>query len=386
MIKKILAVTLLSVLFAQSPMASFAEPVFSRSQEEWAKLRDNRLEYGEIEGLLEEYNGTILQNKIDYRSFQKEYGKTNEEVVKTYRDMAKEIEKNLQEPDPQDANYISAAVALASAKAQISSLNKSADNALEDAEIKWITLESAKKTLVQVAQNDMISYYTNLLVVEDANLTKQQAQNALHLAGIKLRAGTGVKSSILSAQEDLLKAEQSITKATDDANNVKKKLMVMCGWSYNGNPEIGSLPDVEFSKIEKMNPANDQGLAFQNNYTLRINLKKLANASEDSQKESLQTAIKTNKQNISTALVVDYQNVLAARDAYHYTKANVDVQNGLLSQIQTKLRLGVASAYEMSAQEISKKQADVALAQAKISLFSAMENYQWDVNGLAKAE
>lgn len=386
MIKKILAVTLLSVLFAQSPMASFAEPVFSRSQEEWAKLRDNRLEYGEIEGLLEEYNGTILQNKIDYRSFQKEYGKTNEEVVKTYRDMAKEIEKNLQEPDPQDANYISAAVALASAKAQISSLNKSADNALEDAEIKWITLESAKKTLVQVAQNDMISYYTNLLVVEDANLTKQQAQNALHLAGIKLRAGTGVKSSILSAQEDLLKAEQSITKATDDANNVKKKLMVMCGWSYNGNPEIGSLPDVEFSKIEKMNPANDQGLAFQNNYTLRINLKKLANASEDSQKESLQTAIKTNKQNISTALVVDYQNVLAARDAYHYTKANVDVQNGLLSQMQTKLRLGVASAYEMSAQEISKKQADVALAQAKISLFSAMENYQWDVNGLAKAE
>lgn len=386
MIKKILAVTLLSVLFAQSPMASFAEPVFSRSQEEWAKLRDNRLEYGEIEGLLEEYNGTILQNKIDYRSFQKEYGKTNEEVVKTYRDMAKEIEKNLQEPDPQDANYISAAVALASAKAQISSLNKSADNALEDAEIKWITLESAKKTLVQVAQNDMISYYTNLLVVEDANLTKQQAQNALHLAGIKLRAGTGVKSSILSAQEDLLKAEQSITKATDDANNVKKKLMVMCGWSYNGNPEIGSLPDVEFSKIEKMNPANDQGLAFQNNYTLRINLKKLANASEDSQKESLQTAIKTNKQNISTALVVDYQNVLAARDTYHYAKANVDVQNGLLSQMQTKLRLGVATAYEMSAQEISKKQADVALAQAKISLFSAMENYQWDVNGLAKAE
>jgi len=386
LIKKILAVTLLSVLFAQSPMASFAEPVFSRSQEEWAKLRDNRLEYGEIEGLLEEYNGTILQNKIDYRSFQKEYGKTNEEVVKTYRDMAKEIEKNLQEPDPQDANYISAAVALASAKAQISSLNKSADNALEDAEIKWITLESAKKTLVQVAQNDMISYYTNLLVVEDANLTKQQAQNALHLAGIKLRAGTGVKSSILSAQEDLLKAEQSITKATDDANNVKKKLMVMCGWSYNGNPEIGSLPDVEFSKIEKMNPANDQGLAFQNNYTLRINLKKLANASEDSQKESLQTAIKTNKQNISTALVVDYQNVLAARDTYHYAKANVDVQNGLLSQMQTKLRLGVATAYEMSAQEISKKQADVALAQAKISLFSAMENYQWDVNGLAKAE
>ena len=162
--------------------------------------------------------------------------------------------------------------------------------------------------------------------------------------------------------------------------------MVMCGWSYNGNPEIGSLPDVEFSKIEKMNPANDQGLAFQNNYTLRINLKKLANASEDSQKESLQTAIKTNKQNISTVLVVDYQNVLAARDAYHYAKANVDVQNGLLSQMQTKLRLGVASAYEMSAQEISKKQADVALAQAKISLFSAMENYQWDVNGLAKAE
>ena len=37
-------------------------PEFSRTAEEWARLRDNVLEYGEIEDLVYEYNTTVLNN------------------------------------------------------------------------------------------------------------------------------------------------------------------------------------------------------------------------------------------------------------------------------------------------------------------------------------
>ena len=39
-----------------------ASPAFSRTEEEWALLRDNTLEYKEIEDLIAEYNPTVQQN------------------------------------------------------------------------------------------------------------------------------------------------------------------------------------------------------------------------------------------------------------------------------------------------------------------------------------
>ena len=51
------AVLTAAVLMSAGSMTAFASsPEFARTAEEWASLQDNRLEYGEIEGLVEEYN------------------------------------------------------------------------------------------------------------------------------------------------------------------------------------------------------------------------------------------------------------------------------------------------------------------------------------------
>ena len=36
-----------------------SSPEFARSAEEWAALKDNKIEYWEIEGLIQEYNPTV---------------------------------------------------------------------------------------------------------------------------------------------------------------------------------------------------------------------------------------------------------------------------------------------------------------------------------------
>ena len=51
------------------PAPAFASsPEFARTEEEWNRLRDNKMEYGEIEGLVQEYNVTVQNNQYNYRS------------------------------------------------------------------------------------------------------------------------------------------------------------------------------------------------------------------------------------------------------------------------------------------------------------------------------
>lgn len=63
-----------------------SEPEFARTTEEWERLRDNTLEYGEIGDLIHEYNVTVQNNQYEYTEFIKDYGKTRDEVADSYRE------------------------------------------------------------------------------------------------------------------------------------------------------------------------------------------------------------------------------------------------------------------------------------------------------------
>ena len=67
--KQISACCLAAVLAAAAPTGTAwaGSPEFARSAEEWAKLRDNVMEYDELAGLIHEYNVTV-QNKQAMKS------------------------------------------------------------------------------------------------------------------------------------------------------------------------------------------------------------------------------------------------------------------------------------------------------------------------------
>ena len=67
-----------------------ASPSFARTEEEWAKLRDNVIEYDELEGLIHEYNATVQNNQYTYQKFRQDYGDTNEEVAQEYYKLAQD--------------------------------------------------------------------------------------------------------------------------------------------------------------------------------------------------------------------------------------------------------------------------------------------------------
>ena len=356
-------------------------PRFNRSNEEWATLEDNNLEYGEIEDLIAEYNATVRSNEVALAKFKRDYGRTNTDVSNHYRENAEEILNNLDDPDPSDPTYVARLSSVATARATAQSLLSTADSTLEDADIIRLGYEQAEKTLAQTAMTNMISYKSGLIAIEVARGNAELAKTELDVANAKLGAGTGTNIEILTAKEKLLNAENAINKAVSDNSTVLKKLQVMTGWGYNDSPNVGEIKAPDINRV--FNPSEDLAKALENNYTLRINEKKLANASTDSDRQSLKLTIEDNKKNIGSALAVAAQNIASAKEGYNYADTFAKLEESNLNIANQKYSVGMISKSDLDMQRVKTENAKRALEQSRYALNQAIVNYDWIVKGLA---
>ncbi len=375
------AVLALAGSIVMSIPAFAREPRFSRSNEEWATLSDNNLEYGEIEDLIAEYNATVRSNEVALAKFKRDYGRTNTEVSDKYRENAQEILNNLDDPDPSDPTYIAKLSSVATARATAQNLLSSADSTLEDANIIRLGYEQAEKTLAQTATTNMISYKSGQVAIDVAKGNLELANIALNTANAKLNAGTGTNIDVLNAKEKVINAQNALTKAISDNNTVLKKLQVMTGWSYNATPNVGDIPDPDMNRV--FDPSADLQKALENNYTLRINEKKLENASADSDKQSLKLTIEDNKKNIATALAVAAQNIASAKESYNYANSFANLQETNLVTANQRFSLGMISKLELDTQRVTTENAKRALEQSRYAINQAIANYDWALKGLA---
>ena len=383
-LKSALPLGIAGLMTAITPfMTLAASPEFARTAEEWGKLRDNIIEYDELEDLIAEYNTTVQTNQMDLNEFRREYGSTKEDVSQRYRDMAAEIQSNIQYPDSDDVMYGTMVNSALMAEIQVKNMEKQADDNLEDSEIIYLNYKSAEKTLVTVAQGNMITYHKDLLSLQQAELAKRQAEISLSSAQNRAAAGMATRVDILNAQEALQTAEREVNSAKAEIENVRQKLQVMLGWKYSDTPEIRQVPASDMTRIEGMNPQADGEKALENNYVLRVNKKKLANADNSSTVESLNRTIADNEQKIGSALVTSHQNVLSAKIAYEQAVAELELENRNWSNVQAKYKQGTASKNQLDNQQLVVQMKQLAVQIADLNLFQTMETYDWAVNGLA---
>ena len=375
-----------AVLMSTCCVPVFASsPEFARTAEEWAALKDNKLEYREIGGLVEEYNPTVQQNQFSYRKFREDYGDTNDEWAEEYRRLANEIRDDIVEPDWGESNYATGMVAATTAEISARQLEQQADNTLEDSEILRLNYEMAKQVLVQTAQNNMITWHSQLLSIQNAEKAKRLAEVSLAAAQASANVGMGTQIQVLNAQQAVKNAEQTVISATAAADSTRRKLQVMLGWKADAEAEIGEIPEVDITRIDRMDPEADLAKALENNYTLRVNKKKLKNARNGTDVATLNSTIADNEARIAVSLRNAYQTAVNQKNAYLYNFANAQVTAQTAAQTAQRFGLGTASAVENESAQIAAEQAQIALKQSEYSLFQAMEAYDWSVNGLAAA-
>lgn len=385
-LRRVLPSGLAALLIAASPVTTFgASPEFARTAEEWARLRDNVIEYGELEDLIEEYNTTVQTNQLDLNEFKRKYGDTKDDVSQKYRDMAGEIYSSLEYPDPDDPTYGMVVNSVLMAEIQAKNMEQQADNNLEDSEIVYLNYKSAEKTLVTVAQTNMINYQKDQISLKQAELAKRQAEISLSSARTKAAVGTATRVEVLNAEEAVQNADRSVESARTAINNVRQKLQVMLGWKYSDAPEILEVPVSDIGRIAGMDPQADREKALENNYTLKVNRKKRSNATADADIEKLDRTIADNEQKIGSSLVTCYQNVQSAKLAYDQAAADLELEKRNLDSTRLQHSQGRASANQLELQELAVQTKELALKLADLNLFQTMETYDWAVKGLAGA-
>ncbi|MGN0371919.1 MAG: TolC family protein [Enterocloster sp.] len=365
-----------------SPMAVMAaSPEFARTQEEWEKLRDNIIEYEELEDLVHEYNATVQNNEYNYKKFREDYGDTNADVSDAYYDLAQDFYNDMSGED--DAGSMMMDLNL---QIQADNMMKQADNTLEDSRIYLLTYEQAEKSLAAAAQSDMISYYKKLLERQQKEAELDNASRTYELARVQLAAGTATQLDVLTAQENAQKAENDLTQLDSDIQSLKESFFILLGWKHNDDPVIGELPETDLARIDHMKPDEDLAQALENNYTLRINKRKLENARDQTTRDSLTESIANNEKKIGASLSSAYKAVLSARLSYEQALADAQLQEENMKITAGKLQAGMITELEYQKQENARSSAQYNVQTASMTLLEAMETYDWSVRGLAAAE
>ena len=377
--KQISACCLAAVLAAAAPTGTAwaGSPEFARSAEEWAKLRDNVMEYDELAGLIHEYNVTVQNNQRDYNE---KKNKTSDEIAQDYRDAADAVRSSMSGDDSPQAIMQDSM-----AEAQALSLEQQADDNVEDSEIFKMTYDQTEATLVSNAQTNMISYHQKARDLDLKKKNRELLAATYDSVVLKMNHGMATQMEVLTALENLQNADAAILTAESDLENTRQKLCVMLGWRYDASPEIREIPAVDLNRIQSMDPAADKAKALENNYTLRINKKKLANSSNNSKKESLQMTIDDNIQRIGSSVDSAYKNVIQSQTAYQQAAVSLEVASKNMEAAERKMQIGTLSRLDYLTQHYAYLQAQVAMEDASMALFQAVESYDWNINGLASA-
>ena len=377
--KQISACCLAAVLAAAAPTGTAwaGSPEFARSAEEWAKLRDNVMEYDELAGLIHEYNVTVQNNQRDYNE---KKNKTSDEIAQDYRDAADAVRSSMSGDDSPQAIMQDSM-----AEAQALSLEQQADDNVEDSEIFKMTYDQTEATLVSNAQTNMISYHQKARDLDLKKKNRELLAATYDSVVLKMNHGMATQMDVLTAQENLQIADAAILTAESDLENTRQKLCVMLGWRYDASPEIREIPAVDLNRIQSMDPAADKARALENNYTLRINKKKLANSSNNSKKESLQMTIDDNIQRIGSSVDSAYKNVIQSQTAYQQAAVSLEVASKNMEAAERKMQIGTLSRLDYLNQQYAYLQAQVAMEDASMALFQAVESYDWNIDGLASA-
>ena len=126
---------------------------------------------------------------------------------------------------------------------------------------------------------------------------------------------------------------------------------------------------------------------MRENYTLKINERKLENAKNDTVKNQLATAIANNKKQIRASLSSAYKKVLSAQLSLSQAQRKAQVEQTNLSNAALKMAAGMMTKNDYDAQErTAKGRVENSVKTAQISLLSAVENYKWALKGLAAAQ
>lgn len=375
--RKGMALLLLTALcISAEGMSAMASPEFARSQEEWASLSDNRLEWEEIPALVNEYNATVLNNR---KAYQKDSGQNAEEIRDALLEAADDMESLAIDAEAEEGG----AMIGANYRSQAASLRQQAESNVSDSQVILWQYEQVEDTIAQTVRDGFIAYYQAIAQKEADQAKIGYLEESLASAQNRKNVGMGTELEVLTAKEALQNGQAALASADAKINAEKKKLQVLCGWDYTSDAEIGALPDFDMEEIGRIDLEADTEKALSNNWQLRIDERKLQNAPDATLRDQYTKTVDNDRQQIKASVRSAYDTLVQAKRTYDTGAEQLNLSRQNLEKSSRQLSLGVISRMEYRTAENETTGLEHTQRLNEIAVFSAWTAYQGAVNGLA---
>lgn len=413
--KKMLSLLTAAALVTAAPMQVLADnPEFAHDAATWARLRDNVMEYDELQMLVEEYNPDYMNNQVAYKdnkstndaeTIRQDMLENSDDMfsqAEDYRDRADSllsVADSLQAVSKEQADAIlksaginsvsslmSAYTAMMSGAAMMensaTSQQMSADSTYVDSEMRKIQYLKNQTGLIISTQSMFNSYnqLRNSIGVIEKNVELMEAlQNSTQT---KLTKGMATQADVLMAKKNVQSMQSTLTQSQSSLNSVRQKLCLMTGWQYDAQPDIKGTPEADMNRILLMNPETDKQQALDNNYDLKYNKRQIANMRDNtSDKKNMERTIKNMEDSIVATLKNLYNDVQQKKTAFELAEAELATETTRMNAVEKKLQIGMASNLEYIQQQAAFMGKQIDRQTADVALFQAMETYDWAVKG-----
>ena len=362
------------------PVTAWAgTPEFAYTAEQWASLRDNQLEFTEIADLIHVYNNTVIQNQLEYEDFR---GEDADDIADDYYDAADDIYGSLEYPDSSDSDYASRLSSYLSSQIQADNLREQGDDNVEDGDVKKLEYDKTEAGLVKEAQELMISYWSQTYSLESLEQNKIQARSYDQTLN-RLSAGMSTQAQVLSAQEAVTSADASLLSAQSSLGQTKETLCLMLGWTYGAQVDIGDVPEPDLEGMTAINLEEDVSRGVENNYSLKILEKKIANAKSGTNKTSLEQSLKSQKETAASSIKNAYESMMISKSDYEQALNTYEIEAAAMAAAERKMAAGTTTRNDYVTQQTAFAAAQVNVRTQKLALLKAQLEYRWSVDGLA---
>lgn len=416
--RQVLPLLTAAALASFSPVQALAaNPQFAHDEATWARLQDNTMEYDELNLLVEEYNPNYQNEQASYNDtkndddaaeIRRDAKNSAAELYDSADDLRSQAEDlSDQAADLSDqaeaareagnaalaaqlqagaASYMAGYAPLMSAAAmtQNSALKSdiSADSSFVDSDMRKIQHIKNQKGIIVSVQN-LFNSYNQLRVNADLiqkNVEVMEA--AANAVQTQASIGMATQADVLKAQKNLQSIKATQTETLSSLETLRQNLCMMTGWSYDAQPEIKEVPQADLASLDQINLEADRQKALENNYDLQYSRRALNNMQENStDKKNQERTVKNLEQSISASMTNLYSDIQQKKIAWQLAQAELATEQQSMSATETKRSLGMVSSLEYLQAQSSFLGKQIAERTANMSLFQAVETYNWAVNG-----
>lgn len=372
--------------FAYSPTGPGASPEAGRySEEELARLQDNVLEYSEIQNRVREYNPTISQVWKTYEDTRQDYANMVTELESQYQ-----VVKNLADSYESAGEMMGNQVLISTAK-QLKKGYQSTMESMEDTVSQWNdnkstgSIRSYERQMTAGAQQAMIGYDTIRQNIATLETMVQLYDRQYQMYTRQKELGLATDKDVLSSYTSFLSAQSQLASLNNQADSVRRSLCQLLGYDPETNPEIRSLPAFDMTRLEGMNLEEDTKKAIGNNYTL-ISQRTSAAGKTNAKRENRNKILDEGDQKLTIEMQRLYQDVMDKKAAYDAAATGYQAAEASWGAAQRQYQNGLISEIQYIGLQLAYYQKKATFESANLSLWQAMENYDWGITGLAAVE